>query len=122
MRELPRGAARTASKAYRTTPLRAPWQHSPYFHDGSAATLADVVAHYNRVGQLGLTAKQQRDLVPAVCWLGSGTTAGDFSRQVKDEAAMRLIGVASLVFALALTCDTPGFGPEGAEARGMYRH
>jgi mono/diheme cytochrome c family protein len=56
-------AARTANKAYRTTPLRALWQHPPYFHDGSAATLADVVAHYNRVRGLGLTAEQQRDLV-----------------------------------------------------------
>jgi cytochrome c5 len=56
-------AARTANKAYRTTPLRALWQHAPYFHDGSAATLADVVAHYNRVRSLGLTADQQRDLV-----------------------------------------------------------
>jgi mono/diheme cytochrome c family protein len=56
-------AERTANKAYRTTPLRALWQHPPYFHDGSAATLADVVAHYNRVRKLGLTADQQRDLV-----------------------------------------------------------
>jgi cytochrome c553 len=56
-------AARTANKAYRTTPLRALWQHPPYFHDGSAATLADVVAHYNRVRTLGLTMDQQRDLV-----------------------------------------------------------
>jgi mono/diheme cytochrome c family protein len=56
-------AARTANKAYRTTPLRALWQHPPYFHDGSAATLADVVTHYNRVRALGLTAEQQRDLV-----------------------------------------------------------
>ena len=56
-------AARTASKAYRTTPLRALWQHAPYFHDGSAATLADVVTHYNTVLTLGLTSEQQRDLV-----------------------------------------------------------
>ena len=56
-------AARTANKAYRTTPLRALWQHPPYFHDGSAATLADVVTHYNRVRKLGLTPNQQRDLV-----------------------------------------------------------
>jgi cytochrome c5 len=56
-------AERTANKAYRTTPLRALWQHSPYFHDGSAATLADVVAHYDRVRALGLTATQQHDLV-----------------------------------------------------------
>jgi mono/diheme cytochrome c family protein len=56
-------AARTANKAYRTTPLRALWQHPPYFHDGSAATLADVVAHYNRVRKLDLTAEQQRELI-----------------------------------------------------------
>jgi cytochrome c553 len=56
-------AARTANKAYRTTPLRGLWQHPPYFHDGSAATLMDVVSHYNRVRTLGLTAEQQRDLV-----------------------------------------------------------
>jgi mono/diheme cytochrome c family protein len=56
-------AARTASKAYRTTPLRALWQHPPYFHDGSAATLAAVVSHYDRVRKLKLTAEQQRDLV-----------------------------------------------------------
>ncbi|HEV8381720.1 MAG TPA: c-type cytochrome [Gemmatimonadales bacterium] len=56
-------AARTANKAYRTTPLRGLAQHAPYFHDGSAATLADVVVHYNRVRQLGLSDQQQRDLV-----------------------------------------------------------
>ena len=56
-------SARTANKAYRTTPLRALWQHPPYFHDGSVATLAEVVAHYNRVRTLGLTVDQQRDLV-----------------------------------------------------------
>ena len=56
-------AARTANKAYRTTPLRGLWQHAPYFHDGSAATLSDVVAHYNRVRSLALTALQQRELV-----------------------------------------------------------
>jgi cytochrome c5 len=56
-------AARTANKAYRTTPLRALWQHPPYFHDGSAKTLAAVVGHYDRVRQLKLTGQQQRDLV-----------------------------------------------------------
>jgi len=56
-------AARTANKAYRTTPLRGLAQHPPYFHDGSAATLADVVTHYDRVRELKLNADQQRDLV-----------------------------------------------------------
>jgi mono/diheme cytochrome c family protein len=56
-------ALRTANKAYRTTPLRALWQHAPYFHDGSAATLQDVVAHYNNFRRLNLSAAQQQDLV-----------------------------------------------------------
>jgi mono/diheme cytochrome c family protein len=56
-------AARTANKMYRTTPLRALWQHAPYFHDGSAATLMDVVNHYNEVRRLGLTAQQRSDLI-----------------------------------------------------------
>jgi mono/diheme cytochrome c family protein len=56
-------AQRTANKKYRTTPLRGLWQHPPYFHDGSAATLADVVTHYDKVRQLKLSAAQQADLV-----------------------------------------------------------
>ncbi len=56
-------ALRTANKMYRTTPLRGLWQHPPYFHDGSARTLAAVVQHYNRVRKLGLTTAQKRDLV-----------------------------------------------------------
>ena len=56
-------ALRTANKQYRTTPLRALWQHAPYFHDGSASTLADVVSHYDRARKLGLTAAQQHDLI-----------------------------------------------------------
>jgi cytochrome c peroxidase len=56
-------AARTVNKRYRTTPLRGLWQHPPYFHDGSARTLADVVAHYNRVRSLNLTPAQQAELV-----------------------------------------------------------
>src|SRR6185503_10498621 len=56
-------ADRTANKKYRTTPLRGLVHHAPYFHDGSAATLPDVVSHYNRVRKLQLTPAQQRDLV-----------------------------------------------------------
>ena len=56
-------AARTVNKAYRTTPLRGLWQHPPYFHDGSAATLEAVVAHYDAVLQLQLSQAQRDDLV-----------------------------------------------------------
>ena len=59
----PRYAARTTQKKYRTTPLRGLLQHPPYFHDGSAATLGDVVGHYERVLSLELTEQQRRDLV-----------------------------------------------------------
>jgi cytochrome c5 len=58
----PRYADRTANKMYRTTPLRALWQHPPYFHDGSAKTLLSVVEHYDRVRKLGLSAAQRKDL------------------------------------------------------------
>lgn len=56
-------ANRSATKLYRTTPLRGLAYNAPYFHDGSAATLADVVNHYNGYLHLGLTAQQQSDLV-----------------------------------------------------------
>lgn len=59
----PTYANRSATKQYRTTPLRALWQHAPYFHDGSAATLTDVVDHYDQQLALGLAASDKTDLV-----------------------------------------------------------
>jgi mono/diheme cytochrome c family protein len=56
-------ARRSKTKMYRTTPLRGLLSHPPYFHDGSAATLEDVVTHYDEVLELDLTAAQQADLV-----------------------------------------------------------
>jgi len=55
-------AARTTAGAYRTTPLRGLWQHPPYFHDGSAKTLEDVVEHYDKERKLDLSEAQQNDL------------------------------------------------------------
>jgi CxxC motif-containing protein (DUF1111 family) len=59
----PRYAARTATGQYRTTPLRALWQHAPYFHDGSAKDLAAVVDHYDRQFSLNLTSSEKADLI-----------------------------------------------------------
>jgi cytochrome c peroxidase len=59
----PKYAARSATKKYRTTPLRALWQHAPYFHDGSAPDLPAVVEHYNGLMSLNLTPAQKADLV-----------------------------------------------------------
>lgn len=59
----PTYAERTSQKRYRTTPLRGLWQHAPYFHDGSAKTLDDVVDHYVKVRNLQLSERQKHDLV-----------------------------------------------------------
>lgn len=55
-------ASRSATKEYRTAPLKGVWQHAPYFHNGSAATLEDVVQTYNAKQLLGLTPAQVKDL------------------------------------------------------------
>jgi cytochrome c5 len=60
---VPGYASRSATKQYRTAPLRGLWQHAPYFHNGSAATLAAVVQTYNTRKVLGLTPAQAGDLV-----------------------------------------------------------
>ena len=60
--ETPSYAARSATKMYRTSPLRGVWQHAPYFHDGSAATLEDVATTYNTRQSLGLSPQQISDL------------------------------------------------------------
>src|SRR5207302_7459409 len=83
-------ATRLKNHQYRTTPLRALWQHPPYFHDGSAATLSDVVAHYDRVLGLGLSPQQQADLVEYLksLWLLSALRCGHESaveQQVVDD-------------------------------------
>jgi Cytochrome c len=59
----PSYAARSATKMYRTTPLRALLQHPPYFHNGIAPTLDDVVELYDTRKGLNLTPQQKADLV-----------------------------------------------------------
>jgi mono/diheme cytochrome c family protein len=59
---VPSYASRSATKQYRAAPLRGLWQHPPYFHNGSAATLKDVVATYNAKHLLGLNGGQVNDL------------------------------------------------------------
>ncbi|HXS52323.1 MAG TPA: c-type cytochrome [Usitatibacter sp.] len=59
----PSYASRSATKMYRTAPLHGVWQHPPYFHNGTAATLEDVVNTYNTRQSLGLTSDQVADLV-----------------------------------------------------------
>jgi cytochrome c5 len=60
---VPSYASRSATKMYRTAPLRGVWQHPPYFHNGIAATLEDVVELYDSRKGLNLTPEQKADLV-----------------------------------------------------------
>jgi len=60
--ESPSYASRSATRQYRTSPLKGVWQHAPYFHDGSAATLDDVAQTYNARLGLGLSAQDVSDL------------------------------------------------------------
>ena len=60
-------ALRSATKLYRTTPLRGLWHPpqltGPYFHDGHAATLEAAVDHYVQLQGLSLTTQQRKDLI-----------------------------------------------------------
>ena len=61
----PSGASyesRSATKQYRTAPLRGLWQHAPYFHNGSASSLEAVVQKYNDRQKLTLTPSEMTDL------------------------------------------------------------
>jgi mono/diheme cytochrome c family protein len=60
---VPSYASRSATKLYRTTPLRALTFRRPYFHNGIAATLEAVVDLYDSTKGLNLTAQQKADLV-----------------------------------------------------------
>jgi mono/diheme cytochrome c family protein len=60
---VPSYAGRSATKLYRTTPLRALALRGPYFHNGVAATLAEVVERYNSRMGLNLSPSQKSDLV-----------------------------------------------------------
>jgi hypothetical protein len=47
---------------FRASPLRGLASRAPYFHDGQAATINDVIQHYQDRFSLGLTTQQTSDL------------------------------------------------------------
>jgi mono/diheme cytochrome c family protein len=59
----PSAASHSATKLYRTTPLRALQLHAPYFHNGVASTLEAVVDLYDARKGLHLSAQEKADLV-----------------------------------------------------------
>lgn len=59
----PAYADRSATRQYRTTPLRRSIAASSLFHDGSAPGLVAVVEHYDTLFALNLTAAEKAPLV-----------------------------------------------------------
>jgi len=58
-------ADRSPTHMYRTSPLAGLWTHQKggFYHDGRFPTVLSVVQHYNATFHLGLTARQENDLV-----------------------------------------------------------
>jgi hypothetical protein len=58
-------ADRSPTHMYRTSPLAGLWSHQTggFYHDGRFPDLLSVVRHYETTFHLGLSAKQQNDLV-----------------------------------------------------------
>jgi cytochrome c peroxidase len=48
--------------AFRAPPLRGLAARSPYFHDGQARTIADVIKYFDRRFDIGLSHREKRDL------------------------------------------------------------
>ena len=47
---------------FRAPPLRGLAARAPYFHDGQARSIGDVIEHYNRRFSLNLNGPQKKDL------------------------------------------------------------
>src|SRR4030095_16092881 len=74
-----------APNMYRTSLLKGVWQHAPYFHDGSAATLDAVVSTYNTKREFGLTPPEASDLAQYLHslqerYIGNSRCSGVLSR------------------------------------------
>jgi hypothetical protein len=78
---------------FKTPTLRNADFNAPYFHDGRFDTYDQVVAHFDRVFELGLTAQDQRDLVAYLTAVGDGLTpyeqgAGAALKEINDFASL----------------------------------
>jgi Di-haem cytochrome c peroxidase len=69
--------------------------NAPYFHDGRYASYAQVVAHFDRVFYLGLSAQDRRDLVAYLQAVGDGEQAA-----LADDVDTRLREIAGFTSVL----------------------
>lgn len=79
---------------FKTPTLRNADFNAPYFHDGRFDTYDQVVAHFDRVFELGLTEQDQKDLVAYLTAVGDGLQpyeydgAGATLKEINDFAVL----------------------------------
>jgi hypothetical protein len=79
---------------FKTPTLRNADFNAPYFHDGRFDTYDQVVAHFDRIFDLGLSAQDRRDLVAYLTAVGDGTLpyerdgAGASLKEIDDFASV----------------------------------
>jgi cytochrome c peroxidase len=100
---------------FKTPTLRNADFNAPYFHDGRFDTYGQVVAHFDSVFQLGLSAQDQKDLVAYLTAVGDGALpyerdgAGATLKEINDFASVLGSAIASGdKDTVALAVDTIG--------------
>jgi cytochrome c peroxidase len=100
---------------FRTPTLRNADFNAPYFHDGRFDTFDQVVAHFDRVFDLGLSAQDRRDLVAYLTAVGDGTLpyehdgAGGSLKEINEFASVLATAIpAGDKDVVALAVDTIG--------------
>jgi cytochrome c peroxidase len=79
---------------FKTPTLRNADFNAPYFHDGRFDSYDQVVAHFDRVFELGLSAQDQKDLVAYLTAVGDGLMpyerdgAGASLKEINDFASL----------------------------------
>jgi cytochrome c peroxidase len=100
---------------FKTPTLRNADFNSPYFHDGRYDSYDQVVAHFDRVFNLGLSAQDKRDLVAYLTAVGDGVQpyeregAGAVLKEINDFATVLDTAIpANDKEVIALAVDTIG--------------
>ena len=99
---------------FKTPTLRNADFNAPYFHDGRFDTYDQVVAHFDRVFELGLSAQDQKDLVAYLTAAGDGLQpyeqgAGAALKEINDFASLLATAIpAGDKDVVALAVDTIG--------------
>jgi cytochrome c peroxidase len=100
---------------FKTPTLRNADFNAPYFHDGRFDSYDQVVAHFDRVFDLGLSAQDRRDLVAYLTAVGDGTQpyehdgAGATLKEINDFTTVLGVAIpANDKDIIALAVDTIG--------------